>query len=140
MKGSIPAILAVCALSLAAGSATGQAQWSPAPPSNLKVFPRTTTVRELMPAMKGFTQGLGVRCQHCHVYKGENPDDLNAFDFASDEKPAKLTARSMMKLVAAINDDLLKGIGEAPVAGEPKVTCYTCHRGDRHPLARRPPA
>lgn len=140
MRGSIPATLTVCAITLASGSATGQGKWIPAPPSNLKVLPGATTVRELMPVMKGFTQGLGVRCQHCHVYKGEDPDDLNTFDFASDEKPAKVTARSMMKLLAAINSDFLKGVGEAPATGQAKVTCYTCHRGDRRPLTERPPA
>lgn len=140
MRGSIPAAMIVCATTLAAASAAGQAQWSPAPPSNLKVFPKTSTVRELLPAMKGFTQGLGVRCQHCHVYKGDNPDDLSAFDFASDEKPAKNTARTMMKLVATVNDELLRGVGEAPAPGDPKVSCYTCHRGDRRPLNKRPPA
>jgi Photosynthetic reaction centre cytochrome C subunit len=127
-------------VTLVVASAGSAQKWSPAPPTNLKVMASTTTIRELLPVMKGFTQGLGVRCQHCHVYKGENPDDLSSFDFASDEKAAKVTTRSMMRIVRIINDDLLRGVGEAPAAGEPRVTCYTCHRGDRRPLNKRPPA
>jgi Photosynthetic reaction centre cytochrome C subunit len=127
-------------VSLLVPSAAWPQQWSPSPPSNLKVLASTTTVRELLPVMKGFTQGLGVRCQHCHVYKGENPDDLSSFDFASDEKAAKVTTRSMMRMSRVINDELLKGVGEAAATGESKVTCYTCHRGDTRPLNKRPGA
>lgn len=130
----------IAALALAAASVGAAQQWSPAPPSNLKVLAPGTTVRELLPVMKGFTQGLGVRCQHCHVYKGENPDDLSTFDFASDEKAEKVTARSMMRMVKVINDDLLKDVGDIAAVGDTKVTCFTCHRGDRRPLNKRPVA
>ena len=44
----------------------------------------------------------------------------------------------MMTLVQTINVDLLKGIGEAAPAGQPKVTCYTCHHGERKPLTAAP--
>jgi hypothetical protein len=47
--------------------------------------------------------------------------------------PAKATARKMMALLQMINGDLLKGIGEPAPAGQSKVTCYTCHRGERAP-------
>jgi Photosynthetic reaction centre cytochrome C subunit len=130
--------LAGSAMSLTVASMAFAQQWSPSPPTNLKVLASTTTVRELLPVMKGFTQGLGVRCQHCHVYRGENPDDLSAFDFASDEKTAKASARSMMRMVRVVNEDLLKGVGEPTAAGDPKVTCYTCHRGEKRPLNKRP--
>ncbi len=132
--------LAGSAMSLAVASMAFAQQWSPSPPTNLKVLSSTTTVRELLPVMKGFTQGLGVRCQHCHVYKGENPDDLSTFDFTSDENAAKVTARSMMRMVKVINDDLLKGVGDIAAVGDSKVTCFTCHRGDRRPLNKRPVA
>ncbi len=130
--------LAGSAMSLVVASMAFAQQWSPSPPTNLKVLASTTTVRELLPVMKGFTQGLGVRCQHCHVYRGENPDDLSAFDFASDEKTAKASARSMMRMVKVVNEDLLRGLGEPATAGDPKVTCYTCHRGEKRPLSKRP--
>ncbi|HEY7514999.1 MAG TPA: photosynthetic reaction center cytochrome c subunit family protein, partial [Vicinamibacteria bacterium] len=61
------------------------------------------------------------------------------FDFASDEKEAKKTARLMLRMVLHDNE-MLKDVGEPAPAGEMKVTCYTCHRGDQHPLSRRPEA
>jgi len=133
----IAAIAGVVALGAPVGLAQ-QPQWSPLPRMNLKVLPETTDDRTLIATMRGFSQGLGVRCQHCHVHKGENPDDLSTFDFASDEKAAKETARTMLRMVAAINDEHLEGVGEARAAGELKVTCYTCHRGEMQPLTRRP--
>ena len=136
-KHVLAGMVAVAVAASASGSAL---QWTPSPPSNLRVFAPTTTVRELLPSMRGYTRALGVRGQHCHVYKGENPDDLSTFDFASDEKKAKVTTRTMMKMVTAINDDLLKGVGESAAPGDPKVTCFTCHRGDTQPLSKRPAA
>jgi hypothetical protein len=89
--------------------------------------------------MRSFTRALGVRCQHCHVYKGEDPDDLATFDFASDDKQAKQTTRAMLRMTARINADYLRGNSDtAATATEPKVTCYTCHRGEQRPLTDRP--
>jgi len=111
---------------------------APGPPSNLQVLDKGTSRRDVVEVMKGFTRGLGVRCQHCHVYKGDNPDDLSTFEFANDEKAEKRTARVMLRMTSAINHDLLKGVGDASI--ETKVTCYTCHRGDRRPLTAKPPS
>lgn len=111
-------------------------QWMPPPPTNLKVLPADIEVRALVAMMRDFTRGLGIRCQHCHVYKGDNPDDLTTFDFASDEKQEKHTARAMMRMVTDINERHLKDIGEHGAPGEMKVTCYTCHRGETMPLTR----
>jgi hypothetical protein len=94
--------------------------------------------RTLITAMRDFTTALGVRCQHCHTYKGSDPNDLNAFDFVNDDTPAKITARVMMRMTRAINDDHLKAVGTPPPAGESRVTCYTCHRGETKPLTKRP--
>jgi hypothetical protein len=96
--------------------------------TNLQVLPKTITGAALVNMMKGFTSALGVRCEHCH----EGGPDLATFNFASDSVPAKITARRMMQLTATIDGDLLKGIGDA--ARQPKVTCFTCHRGARTPL------
>jgi cytochrome c len=90
--------------------------------------------------MRAFTQGLGVRCQHCHVFKGNDPDDLTTFDFGSDEKETKKTARTMIRMGFAINDEHLKDVGESRPDGAMKVTCYTCHRGETKPATRRPEA
>jgi Photosynthetic reaction centre cytochrome C subunit len=101
--------------------------------TNLQVLPKDIPRPALVEMMKGFTRGLGTRCEHCHLGEG---NDLSTFDFASDERPTKATARAMIRMLAAINGDLLKGVGEP--AASPKVTCYTCHRGELKPLAAPP--
>ena len=79
--------------------------------------------------MKSITQALGVRCNHCHVGEGNNLAD---FDFPSDENAHKGIAREMIKMVRAINNDLLPAPMHAD-AEELRVTCYTCHRGQTMP-------
>jgi len=125
-------------LAIASGPTLGARQWPPGPLQNLQVLDKTITTKDLLSTMKGFTRALGVRCQHCHVYRGEDPDDLNAFEFASDAKVEKRTARTMLRMLSAINNEYLKNIGEPPPAGTTKVTCYSCHRGEKRPLTDRP--
>jgi len=71
---------------------------------------------ELFPSMRYIAAALGVRCDFCHV-----PDH-----FEKDDKPEKARAREMMKMMFAINTDSFKG--------RRQVTCYTCHRGNEHPV------
>lgn len=92
---------------------------------NVQVFPRTTPVAEVTAAMRSFANGLGVRCQFCHV--GEEGMPLDRFDFASDEKRTKLVARQMMRMVQEINRRLDTLPGRAAAGLE--VSCATCHRG-----------
>jgi len=96
--------------------------------TNLQVFPEATPKRELIGTMRGFTSSLGVRCNHCHV--GENPDSLEGYDFASDDKETKRTARAMLRMVAQINDTLLPATGRESLT---EVSCITCHRGVTKP-------
>jgi hypothetical protein len=91
------------------------------PPKNLKVL-KLQEGQSVMPIMQGFTRGLGVRCDYCHVQG----------DFASDDKPQKVTARMMITMAQDIN-------GKFP-DGKEHVTCYTCHRGAAMPLTAPPPA
>ncbi len=75
---------------------------------------------KIYPAMRFMAASLGFQCGSCHVIK-------NGFiDSPADDKPEKQTARRMIKMVAEINETL----GE----GDPMVSCYTCHRGQRSPL------
>jgi len=106
----------------AAPAGGGQAQ----APTNLQVLPKDMTQQQVVAVMRTFTQGLGVMCDHCHV---GGPADR-----AKDDKPEKATARKMIKMMMAINDDFLKDVGTPPPAGQTKVTCYTCHRGAVKPL------
>lgn len=91
---------------------------------NLKVLPKDMSRRELIDVMKSFTQALGVRCQHCHV--GDEGKPQTEFDFASDEVPSKEVARSMMRMVDAINGEWLPKTSREDLL---TVGCYSCHRG-----------
>lgn len=102
------------------------AQFPPDSLVNLKVFPANTTPRALVDQMRGFTNALGVRCEHCHV--GEAGRPLSEFDFPNDEKRAKEVARVMLRMVNEINDTQLAAIPERERPWV-RVTCVTCHRG-----------
>jgi hypothetical protein len=101
--------------------------------TNLQVLPKDLSRQQLVGIMRGFALNLGIRCEHCHVGEG---NDLSKFDFASDARPAKAAARSMLALVTRVNADLVTALGPA---AEPRVTCYTCHRGAAKPLTAPPP-
>ena len=96
------------------------------PPKNLRYFPKDITRDELIQRMREFSFALSVRCQYCHT--GGDGVSFDGVDFASDEKPAKLKARAMLKMTAAINTSLL---AEIPSRAEPRVevSCATCHHG-----------
>lgn len=97
---------------------------------NLQVLPRTMTPRQVITTMRAFTSALGVRCQYCHI--GEEGQDLAEFDFVSDDKRTKRTARLMISMLGSI-DSQLAGIPERPTPNV-QVTCSTCHRGVARPV------
>ena len=105
------------------------AQAPPAPGQpeykNLKVLPPDITRPRLTAIMRGFGDSLGVHCDFCHA--GAN----GKMDFASDEKDEKKSARVMMKMTWAINKDTLPAL--EGMSNDAEVTCYTCHRGAKHP-------
>ena len=124
-----PRALSLVALLTLFGSLDAFAQqWRwPEQGENLKVLPETITSRELQDTMVGFSLALGVRCTHCHDdRKGRR---LSEIDFASDFKDAKETARLMLKMVRAINDEHLADLGEDRLT----VSCVTCHHGAEQP-------
>lgn len=101
---------------------------------NLQVLPTNWPRDSVIRVMRAFTQALGVRCQYCHVGREGMP--LDSFDFVSDDKPTKETARNMMRLANAINVDIerirVKPAGMNTQAV--RVTCSTCHRGAPRPV------
>jgi hypothetical protein len=103
------------------------------PYKNLKVLPATITREQLLSNMKFFSQSLGVRCTFCHVGEAQQP--LSTFDFASDAKREKQTARKMLAMVHRINSEDFGVTDFSKV----KVTCFTCHRGSTKPLTAPPP-
>ncbi|MFQ5642049.1 MAG: c-type cytochrome [bacterium] len=94
---------------------------------NLQVFPKDIGQRELINNMKSFSMGLGVRCNYCHVGEG---DDFSTFDFSSDEKQAKKTARIMIQMRTDINNQYLTQLGKENTLS---VNCVTCHHGQSRP-------
>lgn len=119
-----------CLLLAASVTPLAAQQFPPARLENVKAYPPDISVRALVDSMAGFTRALGVRCTYCHL--GRESDPLETYDFKSDEKPAKVKAREMIRMVAAINGDHL---GRLSDRREPSivVTCATCHRGVPEP-------
>ncbi|HEY3990228.1 MAG TPA: c-type cytochrome [Acidobacteriaceae bacterium] len=99
-------------------------------PVNLKVLPKDTSPEDVIKIMRRFTQQLGVHCGFCHA---ENATTKHP-DFASDEKPEKNTARTMMLMTQEINAKYLAQIHDPDAAPAQKtVSCGTCHRGQSMP-------
>ncbi len=111
--------------------------WLPPAPKNLKLLPKDIEPKQLLAVMQGFAQSMGVRCVYCHV-AGPDPSDMSAYNFESDRKENKEATRAMMKYTDAVNESFPKDVGDEPKAGETRVTCYTCHQGQRHPPTKRP--
>ncbi|PAP76958.1 c-type cytochrome [Rubrivirga marina] len=101
---------------------------------NLQVLPDSISRDALIGMMRGFTEALGVRCDHCHARGGEGPPD-----FPSDANPHKEVAREMMRMTWQLNREALPAIEGLHEAEGARVTCYTCHRGAARP-ATAPPA
>jgi tetratricopeptide (TPR) repeat protein len=92
--------------------------------TNLRVLPKGIPRPELVSVMRSYATALGVRCAHCHV--GADAPDLKGADFASDSKKEKRTARLMMKMVRAINEQHLAKLKREYAV---RIDCVTCHRG-----------
>lgn len=145
----------ILATVLLIGCTTLQDTATPAPAAqasefqNLKVLPPTTTRDQLIPIMRHFAAGLGVKCNHCHVVTATEPKEQ--LDFASDAKEEKRVARVMMQMTHQINHEWLERVEaaeghheEPSSAAEDKghgeaVMCWTCHRGRTEPEMPPPP-
>jgi len=119
-------------------------------PTNLQVLPKDMTAAQVIPIMQGIAAGLGVACNYCHVTAQDAPaggarggrGDAAAAggrggaapaappmnDFASDAKPTKKTARTMLLMARDVNSKLGAELGK-PAAEVTQVQCVTCHRG-----------
>jgi hypothetical protein len=125
MRRLLLAVFATCTISVFAQSLFAQGAPPPGTPGggprpasfkNLKIL----KPEEVRAAMGSFVAGTGMKCADCHVQ--------GAFD--SDEKPQKVTARKMLEMV--------RGVNAGTFNGDNKVTCYTCHRGEAHPVSAPP--
>lgn len=86
---------------------------------NIKVL-NGMPASQLIPVMNFFAASMGRQCNFCHV------NNNGQWDYASDAKPEKQTARDMIKLVLD-NNKTLGRLNLDPIA------CYTCHRGRTSP-------
>jgi photosynthetic reaction center cytochrome c subunit len=116
-------------LAIAQEGRRGGAPAPPPEPTNLKVLPAGTTTAQLLPAMRAFAAALGTNCGYCHVWTGPG---LPTNNYASDEKPAKEVARTMMRMAGTINQTLAANI-KKPAGEITQVQCMTCHRGEAIP-------
>jgi outer membrane lipoprotein-sorting protein len=131
--GSLKAYLVVSgvALSLCLGfsgvKAQSSLQQSPAPPGtppmlaeeqfkNIQAL-KGIPADQVVPSMQFVAASLGVECEYCHVHGAMEKDD----------KKPKVTARKMIAMMMAINKDNFEGRRE--------VTCFSCHRGTKDPVA-----
>ncbi len=97
---------------------------------NLQVLPKDITAKALQHIMVDeFQDGLGVGCGFCHAKK----EGSLLLDYASDEKPEKQIARTMMRMTMEINKNYFEV--EKPVLGDDLmvVSCSSCHKGTPHP-------
>ena len=100
--------------------------------SNLKVLPKNVSSKILSHIMiDEFEDGLGVSCNFCHAKENNS----NKLDYASDTKPEKEIARSMMRMTMTINKKFFQL--KHPLLGDSAiiVTCSTCHHGQPHPYS-----
>ena len=126
---AIPPLLMLLAWP-ALGVAQAPGTWPPDSLINTQVIPRNTPVTQVIGMMRNFSSDLGVRCQFCHV--GQEGQPLSTFNFPSDEKPTKQTARQMMRMV----EEIRRRLDTLPSHSMPhvEVTCRTCHRGVERPV------
>jgi hypothetical protein len=116
-------ILPIALFALAAAPQGGLAQEAPKTAEQVYkniVQLKGTPADQLPAAMQFISSALGVQCTFCHVQN----------DFASDERPAKKTARAMMEMTANINKESFRG--------RQAVTCESCHRGAMQPVSIPP--
>src|ERR1041384_7197834 len=77
---------------------TAHAQTAEQKFKNIQIF-KTLPATQLDPTMAFISGALGVRCSYCHASNG----------FDKDDKPAKLTARQMLKMVFDLNKGSFNG-------------------------------
>ena len=119
----LPAVVVAALAMILPAPVAVQAANDAAPPKtaaqafkNIQVL-KNIPADELIPTMQFISASLGVECEFCHVERDKDKDD----------KKAKQTAREMMRMVFAVNQNNF--------AGQREVTCNTCHRGSVRPQA-----
>lgn len=82
--------------------------------------------KDLHMVMSFMKASLGVNCTFCHVHDEKN----NTWNWESDDKEEKGTARKMITMVKGINKDYFEGFSA--------ISCFSCHKGGTQ-VPRMPP-
>jgi Photosynthetic reaction centre cytochrome C subunit len=99
-------------------------------PTNLQVLPKDISGQQLMATMMSFRKALGVECSFCHAVDPQT----HRPNFASDAKPDKEIARTMIRMTQEINSKYVSTINDPDATpAEKTVTCGSCHRGKSMP-------
>jgi hypothetical protein len=106
-------------------AAAGQAAPDPNPQVSDTVFKNVKVLKgipvdEFMDTMGMFASSLGYDCSSCH-----SPEIRTNRDAFAIETPLVQRARGMITMVNTINRNYFRG--------EPRVSCFTCHRGNYSP-------
>jgi hypothetical protein len=109
----------------AAGDSVTAKEGTTAVPRNLQVLPKDIPAGELVGLMARYSQELGVQCQFCHA------EGAQGIDFASDQSPAKQTARVMIGMLSDINTKYLARVSDRRYSVP--LTCGNCHQGQTTP-------
>ncbi len=95
--------------------------------TNLQIL-KFDSERELKIYMKSISKDLGVKCSFCH--------DLN--DKSIDTEHKKI-AREMIKMQMNLNKNTFAQVGDSLIStSTTEISCWTCHRGSKHPQLKRP--
>jgi hypothetical protein len=128
-----PRVVALVLAAAIPATAAAQGETAGARRPNLQVL-QALPEAQLFPLMNLIAESLGVQCDYCHVQEkpdlAKTPSNVGGWVWDRDDKPAKRTAREMMRMVIDLNTTRFKG--------ESLVSCHTCHRGSTRP-ARIPP-
>ena len=103
-----------------------------AKPTNLRALPKDTSAADIKMLMDQYGEELGVSCDYCHA---QNPR-TQKLDYASDDNPAKQTARVMIAMLNEINTRYLAQLDDQKYAT--LVSCGNCHRGQTDPPEFQP--
>jgi hypothetical protein len=122
----LPAVLLGCSTLGIAGAPHD------APATNLRVLPQDSSAADIKTLMDRYGQELGVSCEYCHT---QDPQ-TRKLDYASDDNPAKQTARVMIAMLDEINSKYLAQLDDQKYAVP--VSCGNCHRGQTNPPSFEP--
>jgi outer membrane lipoprotein-sorting protein len=77
-------------------------------------------VDEFLETMGMFAASTGMNCTDCHI-----PESGGSWERYADDNQLKRTTRGMVAMVTALNKTYF--------GGQQRVTCYSCHNGNRRP-------